>query len=192
MDIIFLSDDPVNSKVIEPKGDKHVYDISTVRTPESRGIYSTTTVRRPSGEVGVGQWEWSAHNREQDRITYLGVVHTLAEWLPKERGLSRTRLIVPANGKSYRWKQTRVSAGSTTLEFIESNTSRAVARAGYARIGSGFSRAQRMRITVQPEAAAMLDVIVLSLVVLEEIRRERGEATSSAGAGVWDMARPFK
>ena len=140
MDVIFLSNNPVNSKVIGTKDDTHLYDISMQRTSDSRDVYSITTLRRPDGEV-VAQWEWSAHNRYQDRITYLGDVHTLSEWLAKESpfsryvvskwrwrrrrtvftGRCRTRLDVPANDTKYRWKKAGFSMGrNTNLEVSDS------------------------------------------------------------------------
>ncbi|RPD61662.1 hypothetical protein L227DRAFT_574154 [Lentinus tigrinus ALCF2SS1-6] len=176
MDVIFLSNNPVNSKVIQAEDDNHIYDVSTERMPESRDVYSTTTVRRPSGKV-VALWEWSAHNRYQDRITYLGDVHTLSEWLAKESPFSRTRLVVPANGTKYSWKQKGFSIGSSTkLELRQLESGRAVASAGHVHTGSGSERESRIKITLQPEAASAVDVVVLSFMIFEVVRRERGEA----------------
>ena len=52
----------------------------------------------------------------------------------------------------------------------------------------------QIQITLQPEAASMVDVVVLSFIVFEVVRRERGEAKNWGafwvGAGAWGMAPP--
>ena len=53
---------------------------------------------------------------------------------------------------------------------------------------------RQIKITLQPEAASMVDVVVLSFIVFEVVQRERGEAKNWGafwvGAGAWGMAPP--
>ncbi len=46
------------------------------------------------------------------------------------------------------------------------------ARTGSGLLGSGKDR--RLSLLVQPEATSMLDVIVLSFIILDQVRREQG------------------
>lgn len=87
MNVTFLSDSPLNTTVIDLVGGVHLYNITTKYEYGSPKIRTTTTIRGPHDEV-VAVWE-RAHHRDQDRITYRGKMHTLADWLPRKSALSR-------------------------------------------------------------------------------------------------------
>ncbi|KAI0752719.1 hypothetical protein C8Q80DRAFT_471013 [Daedaleopsis nitida] len=109
-------------------------------------------------------------------------MHTLADWLPKKNPLSRTRILVGSDGERYHWKQT-TNWGRAALKLINPHTSCAIAEVRSARSGTGlFSKDRRMALLIQPEATPMLDVIVLSFIILDQIRREQGlECSADAG-----------
>ena len=87
MNVTFLSDNPLNSTVVNLTTGVHLYDVATQYTFNSPKLRSTTTIRGPQKEV-VAVWE-RAHNRDMDRITYHARMHTLADWLPRKSPLSR-------------------------------------------------------------------------------------------------------
>ncbi|KAI0767444.1 hypothetical protein C8Q74DRAFT_1203628 [Fomes fomentarius] len=103
-------------------------------------------------------------------------MHTLEDWLPRKSALSRTRMLVAPDGERYHWKLT-TGWGSNTLKLIAPESSRTIAQMRSARTGSGLlgsGKDRRLSLLVQPEATSMLDVIVLSFIILDQVRREQG------------------
>ena len=89
MNVTFLSDNPMNSAVVDLAGGGHLYNITTEHTESSGSpdVRSTTTVSDPAGAV-VAVWE-RTHTRERDRITFRDKMHVLGDWLPKKSPLSK-------------------------------------------------------------------------------------------------------
>ncbi|KAJ8482663.1 hypothetical protein ONZ51_g5199 [Trametes cubensis] len=176
MEIAFLSNDPLESVVVDAETGDILYSIST---PPSTGTRKTTIY--DSRGQKLAQYKrrpvW-----EHDQVMLHGETKDVSDWLRRDGLFTNAKKFVAADGKWYVWKHLW---GTSRMELVDCQTNQVVAKSHGARIGCS-STSRRMGIRVSPKATPFLDAILLSFIICEKKRRE--DATTAAIAGTSPQA----
>ncbi|KAI0350078.1 hypothetical protein OH77DRAFT_1413677 [Trametes cingulata] len=169
MHVIFLSNDPVNSVVVNKDTREVLYNIVT---PFSLMTHKTTIYDRQGQEVAY----YKRRTLEPDEIRLRGRVLDVSGWLQREGVFSNSRRFTAPNGRTYKWKEL---GGSSKFQLVDVQTRQTVALSYGSRIGI-FSSPRDMGIEVSDALISILDAIVLSFIIMEQKRRERRRSSGNS------------
>ncbi|RPD76088.1 hypothetical protein L226DRAFT_534143 [Lentinus tigrinus ALCF2SS1-7] len=132
-----------------------------------------TTIRDGQTDDVVAVWERTPNGSErtEDRITYHDEMRLLADWLPHPGGWARAQTFVGPDGEEYVWERHKKYKGVFSL--VNARTKNSVADTHHSRgVSIRPSARPGMSIDIRPEATGVADAILLSFVVIEQLRRE--------------------
>ncbi|KAI0698959.1 hypothetical protein C8T65DRAFT_660340 [Cerioporus squamosus] len=189
----FLNENPLNSRVVEGANtDRALYEISTKAVSGVENVRMRTVIRDGQTDDVVAVWERTpkGSERSEDRITYHESTRLLADWLPHPEGSARAQTFDGPDGEEYVWERHKKHKGVFTL--INTRTQKSVAETHHSRgVSLRPSARPGMRIDMKPEASGIADAILLSFVIIEQLRREAEVTTvrSSVPDKVVDMVK---
>ncbi|KAH9927941.1 uncharacterized protein BXZ73DRAFT_48629 [Epithele typhae] len=161
--LVFAVNDPLNTTVIDSTG-KPLYMITT---PYKFLRKRTTTILGSEGQtVAVVERKWGMG---ADQVTFFGDTVPASEWL-QNKDFSNARQFEAPNGRIYVWK-TRSSVND--LKLIDHTTKETVVKVTHT--AALRTSKQRLSMSVHPKVVHLLDAVILSFVMCEEERRQRGD-----------------
>ncbi|KAI0352654.1 hypothetical protein OH77DRAFT_1460007 [Trametes cingulata] len=169
MHISFLTNNPINSVVVNKTTREVLYNIVT---PASFVTHKTTIRDGQGQEVAY----YKRQTLDPDEIKFRGRVLYVNEWLQRDGLFSYSRRFTAPNRRTYKWKELD---GASNFQLVDVQTSQIVASSYGYREGS-FSAPRDMSIDVSDAVIPILDAIVLSFIIMEKKRIERRKSTRHA------------
>ncbi|RPD76093.1 hypothetical protein L226DRAFT_396619 [Lentinus tigrinus ALCF2SS1-7] len=166
MNVSFTKRDPINTTVIDDATGSMLFDVFTL--PRWKGPVSTTTIRDAGGEI-VAEYEHRLTGH--DRVALRGTICRMSDWLPTRTWWLSDRILTTPDGQKYVWK----SRWSNTFRLYPTDSKVPVVETHNATCRL-FKPPRRGGMSIRPDLAPFLDVILLSFIVCE--RERRTEATS--------------
>ncbi|KAI0643139.1 hypothetical protein C8Q79DRAFT_981791 [Trametes meyenii] len=173
MDVLFLSNHPLESTVVDAATGEVVY---TINTPFNLGS-RTTTVRDAHGKHIA---ELNLRSFGHDRVQLYGETRNVSEWLPRDGIFTSSRRLVAPDGRCYVWKKRMRKSHFTLLDCQTNQVVVETHGASFRGMFSGNSR--KMGLHVSPEVTPIMDVIVLSFIYCEKKRRDTDKAAAASTA----------
>ncbi|EIW59720.1 uncharacterized protein TRAVEDRAFT_28750 [Trametes versicolor FP-101664 SS1] len=158
MEVAFLTDDPLDSVVIDALSGDTLYTIKT--SPKLAFGKRTTTVCDAQGRA-IAQYR---RRWVQDQVELNGVAKNVNSWLPRDGPFSSSRGFLAPNGRTYVWKRLW---GQSRFQLIDRQTDQVVAQS------EGASPTRCMGIEFLSAVAPILDTLVLSFIICEDDRRDQ-------------------
>ncbi|KAI0670973.1 hypothetical protein C8Q78DRAFT_1033169 [Trametes maxima] len=172
MDVIFLSNHPLESTVVDAATGSVMYTINTPFTFGGR----TTSVRNAHGKHIA---ELNLRSFGHDRVQLYGETMDVSEWLPRDGIFTSSRRLLAPNGRSYVWKK---HMRKSHFSLLDCQTNQVVVETHGAHHGIFSSNSRKMGLHVSPEVTPIMDAIVLSFIYCEKKSRDMDKAASAASA----------
>ncbi|KAL1950054.1 hypothetical protein VTO73DRAFT_5176 [Trametes versicolor] len=169
MQIAFLSNNTLNSVVVDAGTGQRLYNICT---PYGVGKRKTTIHDAWGRTVAKYKRRWG-----RDQIELYGMTRSVSSWLPSDSLFTSSKRFVAPNGRTYIWKKLW---GKSKFKLVDHHTKQVVARSRYTR--SSLWSSKRISIEIDPQVVLVLDAIILSFIICEKDRRDQEEATVATSA----------
>jgi len=191
MELIFSHNNPINTVLRTPEG-QVLYKIETPGTdvvlpgksttirrvvPNESDSASKVDMQDTFCELAVIEW----HLTESSKLRYNGKEVDISEFMPAEGSLGlvgRPRVFQASDGGSYKW-----SLGMVQVPVLKTNDGSNITIAQFHRQQFGFiGKASHASLEILPGGEHIRDLIVVTFVYVEMLRRKRQRGFRAVGA----------